>query len=436
MHHRITVPLSELHLDLDNPREKHQSEEEAIEWLCAEQKVENLAQDISQIGLNPLDLVGVIKHESDGWIAVEGNRRACAIKLLADPDLAPSKIRKKFEKFNKNWVDPFDKVECIAFDTRAEADVWLDRLHEGERQGTGRVQWNSLQKSERYAKNERTLLILNYAVKQGWIDDADIKGKLTTAQRYLSNPKLIKTIGIAPDKEELKHIKKLDVFNGILKIFIDDLMHSSVKGSVSSRSNKIEIEQYADELLERYQKAHVSNPDDQKIYTPETVKSSKDTKTSQTPFNSKKAENQSAPSLPRKTKIKLHYCEELNECLEKLDNLKLSTLYLSLFKVNINNSNLVPLVTVAIWCFVESLAVELGKQDTTFRKFYGSYIKNYDTEEKRKSVDPQLKTLNELGNLTKHSGTCANFNSDTLVSIMDTLNPFLVHVINSKFPDR
>lgn len=436
MHHRITVPLSELHLDLDNPREKHQSEEEAIEWLCAEQKVEKLAQDVSQIGLNPLDLIGVIKHESGGWIAVEGNRRACAIKLLADPDLAPSKIRKKFEKFNKNWVDPFEKVECIAFDTRAEADVWLDRLHEGERQGTGRVEWNSRQKSERYAKNERTLLILNYALSQGWIDDTDIQGKLTTAQRYLSNPKLIKTIGIDPDKKELKHIKKLDVFNELLKTFIDDLVNSSVKGLVSSRSNKTEIDQYADELLERYQKVHGFNPDDQKIYSPETVNSSKDSKASQkTAETTTENRKKKSPKAP-KIKLELNYNKELDECIKKFNNLKLRTLYLSLFKVDINDSNLVPLVTVGIWCLVESLAAELGKKGTNFPNFYSSYLKSYSTEEKRKSVGRELGELNNLGNLTKHSGTCANFNSNALISIMDTLNPFLVHVINSKFCNK
>lgn len=112
------------------------------------------------------------------------------------------------------------------------------------------------------------------------------------------------------------------------------------------------------------------------------------------------------------------------------------TLYLSLFNVDINDSNLVPLVTVAIWCLVESLSTELGKKDTNFPNFYSSYLKSYSTEEKRKSVDRQLRDLNNLGNLTKHSGTYANFNSNALISIMDTLNPFLVHVINSKFPDR
>lgn len=436
MHHRITVPISELHLDLDNPREKHQSEEEAIEWLFDNPKVENLARDISQIGLNPLDLIGVIKHESDGWIAVEGNRRACAIKLLADPDLAPSKFRRKFEMFNQNWINRFDKVECIAFDTRAEADVWLDRLHEGERQGTGRVQWNASQKAERYPQNERAKIVLNYALSQGWIGDADIKGKLTTAQRYLSNPKLIKTIGIDPDKKELKHIKKLGVFNELLKTFIDDLVNSSVKGRVSSRSNKIEIDQYADELLERYQKDHGLNPDDQKIYDPETVKSSQASKASQTTTETvNEKRKKKLPKAP-KLKLKLNYNEDLDECINKLNNLKLRTLYLSLFNVDINDSNLVPLVTVAIWCLVESLSTELGKKDTNFPNFYSSYLKSYSTEEKRKSVDRQLRDLNNLGNLTKHSGTYANFNSNALISIMDTLNPFLVHVINSKFPDR
>jgi len=105
-----TIPLDRIFLFQDNPRHKPcETQVQVIEWLCDNEEVSQLAHDIVQHGLSPLDRFGVIRdHETDGedatYIAVEGNRRLCALKLLTDPDLAPPKWKAFFEKHAEIWV--------------------------------------------------------------------------------------------------------------------------------------------------------------------------------------------------------------------------------------------------------------------------------------------------------------------------------------------
>ena len=85
-------------LDLENPRVPvpFQDEDEAIAWLCDNEDVLTLARDIHDIGPNPLELVAVMKRGSNAFVALEGNRRVCAIHLLNDPARAPSQYRDRF----------------------------------------------------------------------------------------------------------------------------------------------------------------------------------------------------------------------------------------------------------------------------------------------------------------------------------------------------
>jgi hypothetical protein len=54
------LEINKIFLDLDNPRhEPYQSEEEVIEYLCDNEYVYALAQDIVKIGINPLEIMAV-----------------------------------------------------------------------------------------------------------------------------------------------------------------------------------------------------------------------------------------------------------------------------------------------------------------------------------------------------------------------------------------
>ncbi len=61
----------------------------------------------------------------------------CAIKLLNDPDLAPTKLRKDFLKLAEGSAHTFSEVPAIIFKDGTEVDVWLERIHGGPQGGIG-----------------------------------------------------------------------------------------------------------------------------------------------------------------------------------------------------------------------------------------------------------------------------------------------------------
>ncbi len=106
--HEETILLSNLGLDSRNPRHKFlESQREIIEWMVSGigrigDKLLVLAKDIVQNGLNPAERVMVLKDEKKDkqFLVLEGNRRVTALKLLNNPDTAPT----------KEWQNRFAKL--------------------------------------------------------------------------------------------------------------------------------------------------------------------------------------------------------------------------------------------------------------------------------------------------------------------------------------
>lgn len=88
------LPISQLHLDSQNPRHQPlEGDSAVIAQLCSEELIAELAEDIAiRSSLSPLDVLGVIPFDGHPghYIAVEGNRRTCALILLRDPGRAPT----------------------------------------------------------------------------------------------------------------------------------------------------------------------------------------------------------------------------------------------------------------------------------------------------------------------------------------------------------
>lgn len=87
------IRVTDILLDTGNYRTgKQDDQREAIKALIEEQKhkLVNLAKDIIENGLSPLETVMVyaVPGEKNRYIVVEGNRRIAAIKLVTQPDLA------------------------------------------------------------------------------------------------------------------------------------------------------------------------------------------------------------------------------------------------------------------------------------------------------------------------------------------------------------
>jgi hypothetical protein len=363
---RKNISITSLCLDLQNPRQATNSQEEAFEWLCENEKVDELGQDIAKNGLNPLELIGVFKDTNGLWCALEGNRRICAVKLLNEPELAPTtKLKQKFKKMKATWIDQITKIECICFESRDEADIWLDRLHEGEQDGIGRIKWDAQQKARRNNRpeNKRALMVLDYAKQMRWVNDADIDEKLTTATRYLNNDSLRQTLGLDSDITTLKRTRPDNVFNALLQQFISDLIHNKVDGWVSSRGNKDKILEYVEHLTS-------SITDDSKNDAEPVVllPSPSPTKSSTPPKPPK------PPKPPQPPKLSITHNQKLADWLKAHGNTKLNSLYYSLCVLDLNDNNNTPLATVGAWSFVESLRKVCTTQDFESHRLVAAQI--------------------------------------------------------------
>jgi hypothetical protein len=204
-----SISVERIFLDLHNPRHKpYTTESEVIEYLCRNESVYALAKDMSEIGMNPLELFALISLDQKGkitkstsFVVAEGNRRMCAIKLLNDPDLAPTKLRKDFEKLAEESNQSFSEVPAILFEDGTQVDAWLERIHGGPQGGIGRKPWNAEQKTRHLGdrKNALAQSVLDYSEQCGYISADERKGKITTAQRYLGNSIFREALGIESD---------------------------------------------------------------------------------------------------------------------------------------------------------------------------------------------------------------------------------------------
>ena len=201
------IRIANLHLDLMNFRfEEQHSQKEAIATMIADQKgkLVTLAKDIFVNGLNPTDLIIVVRMSegNNQYRVLEGNRRVTCLKLISNPNLVPDEfanIRRQFQQLanNKERANMLRRPQCAIFDKEEDADVWIERKHSGEQDGKGTIPWNSLQKS-RYdahhgAKASLTLQAVNFINMMAEEDDS-LKGivnnvtNTTNIERLLSDP--------------------------------------------------------------------------------------------------------------------------------------------------------------------------------------------------------------------------------------------------------
>ncbi|WP_157889245.1 hypothetical protein [Chromobacterium subtsugae] len=254
------VSLNRLHLDTQNPRhDPLEDEDEIIAQLYKDEQVLNLAKDIVAKGtLSPLDRPGVIEMDDNPghYIVVEGNRRTCALKLLHDPQKAPTpEVRATFEALSKRFEVP-SSFSVVVFTDRNAARPWIGLRHLGAQEGAGTRTWDAAQKS-RYAEtespNQLALALLDHAEKSGWID-ADMREQLaiTTLTRYLSSPLVRAALGLG-NHRELLYTHDASEVEAALRQFLADAapVHDGGVPRVHSRSRKLEREAYARELAVR-----------------------------------------------------------------------------------------------------------------------------------------------------------------------------------------
>lgn len=413
------IPVGRIFLALDNPRhEPVDSEGEAIERLCTKEDVVPLARDIVKHGLSPLERfaltpIGKTKAgQATYWVA-EGNRRICALKLLSDPDLAPPKFRKTFEKLAEGWLSPVTSVSGAVFTDQETLQIWLDRVHSGAQGGIGRKTWDAEQK-QRFSgssKNRLAQAVLDYAESEGMITKEQRQGKLTTVQRFLNPEAVQETLGIeraAP--EELNRNRPKPEFDAMLRRF----MHDVVEGKeVHSRKNKPDILKYARTLAS----------------VPGVTNTRIESEPLSTYSDVKKSRVRRTPKKPQKARH-VQYDEDIARSLKALGSEKLESLYYSICAIELERHS--PLIAIGVWAFLETLTVSAGRSDSTSFDSYLSKQKLSNlgvTGEDQKAVRSALERIRDYGNQTKHHKVSAAFNGDQINNDMTTLKVTITKLI-------
>ena len=255
-----TILVENLDLDLENPRhEKATTPEAAITHLVEKEKVVELALDIAKKGgINPMDLLGVFKRKGSSkpeiYIAAEGNRRVCALMLLHDPEKLPKGVYERAKKIRAletaAALNPVPKqVNCIVFNSKNDALPWIALMHIADQDGRARKRWSPDQQSRAMndqGRNSDAMQILDIAERYGLIEKADRELRLTTVQRYLSNPAMRVALAIERQKDKSLATNILPIeFQKVFEAFLEDIRSDKL----SSRANSADVVKYATTLM-------------------------------------------------------------------------------------------------------------------------------------------------------------------------------------------
>jgi len=252
------IDVSRIYLDNDNPRhDPIKTESEIIHHLIAHEHIKPLARHIADVGqTSPLERVAVIAHPKvkNAYVAAEGNRRLCAIKLLADPDRADNETNKKyFHELSSGMQHRPTKVEAVIFQNKQEARPWMALRHEGEQGGIGTRSWNPKQKARFNAQGDnaqnpdiQATLLIDYAHKQKLLPMQQLNSiSITTITRFLSNPVFRDMLGLE-DNKTLTITVPQDEFNHVVTRFLSDALNA--ESGVNSRTDAEDRKKYAHKL--------------------------------------------------------------------------------------------------------------------------------------------------------------------------------------------
>ena len=213
---KVNLKLANLFLDLQNPRfEEQHSQSEALNTMASDQgdRLLRLLVDIIEHGLNPSDLPIVMPADDEGHIVLEGNRRIAALKLLRRPAiLSDIRLQKKSKKLHDLYKDKAPKtIECLEVSSREEADIWIERKHEGTLNGVGTIPWDNVQKARYMAnktgKDSKAVQVIDFMRKATEGDDTFAELiqsiKATNLERLISSPEVRFVLGLDLSQGEM-----------------------------------------------------------------------------------------------------------------------------------------------------------------------------------------------------------------------------------------
>ena len=214
-----------------------------------------LAGHLAVNGMDPTDLPLVVLSDDSPktYIVMDGNRRIAALRLLADPSLAPTPASKRrFKEMASKRTASIQKIDVVVAPTRAECTASIRAKHYGESKGIGRVPWSTwarlrfdwIHQAEEGANPvESRYLPVLWAIdmvegSEGPLPD-DPKPPMTSFERMFNDPRVRKFAGFEmrgeelrkqfPDEEILRTLSQIvhDIVDK--KIQVDDIKNKALR---------------------------------------------------------------------------------------------------------------------------------------------------------------------------------------------------------------
>lgn len=458
---KTTMKISQLCVAPDNPRhEEVNGEIEAIRELCKTENIEVLARDIQLHGISPAErlIVMAVDEDEDNpdidqYFVAEGNRRICALKLLHDPELAPSNIRKQIQTYADKWIE-IDEVDVVVIRDAETRRFWMQRIHDGEQGGKGRKRWNAEQKT-RFSGTGRNMLaqaLLDYSEEESFLRKADRAGRLSHMARLAGNALVKEALGAVVDRgyDDLHRIRKKADFDFVLQILLEEARTKSL----GSQANKTMIDgfvrtkitgsgEFSNTYLKEPEPIRADPADDKDTDQPDGIgqgggdKSGAGGDDQEDGTTGKGQGGRGKPAKPAKRRY-IPTSSEIEDLLSQLENHKLQRLYFSICSVNVRDHPL--LIGVGIWSFFESLASLMGaSENMSFSSFYKPGRLSDLGVAKGDAARQMNKILEDLGrggNLGKHHAVAGQFDPDQLMTNWEAMDLLIVKSLSHLLDDK
>jgi hypothetical protein len=127
------IAVSELVVDPKNPRHitaglESAGQGEIIARLCETDRVLDIAESIAVNGYRNFEPLIVIRGKG-GFVAVEGNRRAAALKILTTPELAPPEFQKRVRELVSRAGRIPSEIDVVVVASRNDVVDFLLQRH-------------------------------------------------------------------------------------------------------------------------------------------------------------------------------------------------------------------------------------------------------------------------------------------------------------------
>lgn len=230
------IDLAALRVNRSNDRHGELDDEQtAINWLLSrhEAHMKNLARDIvSEKQVYEAPLVSKLRGK---FVVFDGNRRVTCLKLLADPDRAPTETLRSFFRSEAMRFsgDLPQSVLCQVESDRDIIDEILYRRHTGSQSGVGQSPWDDAAKHNfiaRTGKHSGPNVAEQIEQKLVEIGVIAAAGDLprSVLNRLLSSEEFRNAVGLSLKREGLFYTHRPDSVASTLEKIADDLTQKRV----------------------------------------------------------------------------------------------------------------------------------------------------------------------------------------------------------------